>query len=309
MNREIFSIIVIYNGMKKNWIQKCFNSIFASSIAIKIIAIDNSSTDESVIFIKENYPQVKLFIAKTNLGFAKANNIGIKYALENNADYFFLLNQDAWVEFDTIEKLVNIAEIESKFGLFIPIHLNSDKSAFEENFLRYFYTNSSTKNAYEYLYLKKEEPNFYETNFVNAAAWLLTKKCIETVGGFDTIMFRHYGEDNNYCHRILYHNLKIAIVPAATICHDCIDRTNRPIVINNVFYAIMYSNLLLSKKDRLKHLLNIFLKIIFLKDLKNSLKEIMWIISNFKKLFKSRKINIRPGNGLIYITNSLDIPN
>ena len=55
--------------------------------------------------------------------------------------------------------------------------------------------------------------------FINAAAWLIHKKVFETVGGFDPI-FHHYGEDNNYCQRVNFHNYKIGVVPEAHIFHD-----------------------------------------------------------------------------------------
>ncbi len=57
------------------------------------------------------------------------------------------------------------------------------------------------------------------TEFVNAAIWLLSKNCIETVGGFNPCYF-HYGEDDNYLERVKYHNLKIGILTTAFAVHD-----------------------------------------------------------------------------------------
>ena len=61
--------------------------------------------------------------------------------------------------------------------------------------------------------------DIYETNFVNAAAWLLPRKTLERVGGFDPI-FKHYEEDDNYSNRVRYHGLKIGVCPSAKIIHD-----------------------------------------------------------------------------------------
>jgi GT2 family glycosyltransferase len=55
--------------------------------------------------------------------------------------------------------------------------------------------------------------------FINAAAWLVPKTTFEIIGGFDPI-FYHYGEDNNFCQRALFHNLKIGVVPNSYIKHD-----------------------------------------------------------------------------------------
>src|SRR5574344_2140153 len=102
-NLEIYAVVVAYNGMQ--WYDKCFGSLQASSVPVHTIVIDNASGDNTVAYIKEQFPNVHIIESKTNLGFAKANNIGIKYAMDNNADYVFLLNQDAWIEEDTLSVL------------------------------------------------------------------------------------------------------------------------------------------------------------------------------------------------------------
>jgi GT2 family glycosyltransferase len=86
--------------------------------------VDNNSADDTVNFIKANYPEVTLLEQNKNLGFGKANNIGISLAMKNEADYVFLLNQDAWVQPDTIEKLVSAHQREPQFGILSPMHLN-----------------------------------------------------------------------------------------------------------------------------------------------------------------------------------------
>jgi len=102
----IYVVIVTYNGMQ--WIDKCLDSLIHSSIPLNIIIIDNLSTDGTVDFIKHKYPTVELVETGKNLGFGKANNIGITHAVKQNADYVFLLNQDAWVGLNTIDELVKI---------------------------------------------------------------------------------------------------------------------------------------------------------------------------------------------------------
>jgi len=222
---KVYSIIVTYNGMQRSWIQKCFDSLLSSSVATEIIAIDNGSTDGSIEFIQKNYPQIKLIVANENLGFAKANNVGIKYALEQGADYFFLLNQDAWVEKDTIEKLIKAFEQMPDAGIVSPIHLNGSKTNLDCGFANYM-VNNNTPNFISDLYFNRPQ-QFYETQFVNAAAWLLSRKCIEKVGGFDTSVFYHYGEDDNYCQRVIYHGFKIYIATTTAICHDREERVGK----------------------------------------------------------------------------------
>ena len=138
-------------------------------------------------------------------------------ALENKADYIFLLNQDAWVEPNTIEKLIKVSQLKPEFGILSPLHMNGNGSTLDLNF-SYYISPGGCPNLISDI-ITKNINAIYETRFVNAAAWLLTNKCVTKVGGFDPI-FSHYGEDDDYLNRTLFHGLKIGIVPHARIYHD-----------------------------------------------------------------------------------------
>lgn len=211
----VFAIVVTYNGTK--WIDKCFGSLINSTIPLKILAIDNASTDGTPQIIREKFLKVEVIETGENLGFGKANNIGLKRVLDENADYAFLLNQDAWVEKDTIEKLIAVQSQNQEFHLLSPIHLNGKGDAIDRNFENYLGRNY-TPELISDIYLKKIKP-FYEGKYANAAAWLLSYHCLETVGGFDPI-FKHYGEDDDYINRMHLAELKLGIVPNAIIYHD-----------------------------------------------------------------------------------------
>jgi len=69
------------------------------------------------------------------------------------------------------------------------------------------------------LFFKRELKDIYTVDFVNAAAWLLPCTILKIVGGFDPIFF-HYGEDDNYMQRVIYHGFKIGVCAKVTVCHD-----------------------------------------------------------------------------------------
>ena len=184
MNKNVNIIVVTYNAMQ--WISRCLES----TKSYPVIVVDNNSSDETIVFIKEKYPNVVLFPQKENLGFGQANNIGISYAYKNAADFFFLLNQDAYLVDDCLQKLIETQKAKPNYGIISPIHLNGKANLLDKNFSNYvnydanpsFYSDSILSNGQE----------IYEVPFVNAAAWLISRECIETVGGFDPIFF-HYG--------------------------------------------------------------------------------------------------------------------
>jgi len=156
------------------------------------------------------------------LGFGQANNLGMSYALKQGADYVFLLNQDAYLEKDTIEKLVEVHKKIDNFGILSPIHLNGTGTRLDRNFSHYL-NYAGNKEFFSDYVLNKSIKTIYTVPFVNAAGWLISRECLETVGGFDPLFF-HYGEDDNYCQRLNFHGFKIGVVPAARLLHD---RENR----------------------------------------------------------------------------------
>jgi GT2 family glycosyltransferase len=212
----VYCIIVTYNGMP--WIEKCLKSLVNSTSPNYAIVIDNGSTDETVSFIKKRFPGVGIIETGSNLGFGQGNNIGLAMALENKADYIFLLNQDAWVEKDSIATLINTALDYSGYGILSPVHLNGKGDDFDPYFYDYL-VRSDIRNCLQASFFDNDAAPVINTPFVNAAAWLITRECLEKTGGFDPIFF-HYGEDNNFAHRVLFKGFTIGIVKDAFICHD-----------------------------------------------------------------------------------------
>ncbi|GIZ07449.1 glycosyltransferase family 2 protein [Flavobacterium sp. UMI-01] len=207
---KVFAIIVTYNGMK--WIDKCLKSIVNQC---EVVVVDNNSSDVTLKYIETNFPLVKILSQTKNHGFGIANNIGINYALQNGADAVFLLNQDAFAQTDCVKKLIGAYHQNPSYGIISPIHLNGDGSALDYTFQKITYMSDLISD----LILGKANDKIYMLNFVNAAAWFIPKKALFEVGGFDPLFFL-YGEDDNYCQRMLYHGFKIGIIPNATIYHD-----------------------------------------------------------------------------------------
>ncbi len=214
---KIFVIIVTYKGHL--WYDRCFTSLHNSEIPLHTVVIDNASNDGTVEYIRENYPEIHLIASETNLGFGQGNNKGMRYALDNGADYVFLLNQDAWIEPNTLKELVEIHKCNPQYGILSPMHLNADKTAIEKGLMNYIADLKITDPAWiNDLYFGTTK-DIYNTNYLNAAAWLLPRKTLETIGGFDPIFF-HYGEDDNYMQRVTYHGLKIGLCPGVKVVHD-----------------------------------------------------------------------------------------
>ncbi len=196
------------------WLKKCLDSCAAYAVII----VDNASTDITVSFIETNYPDVTIFRQADNLGFGQANNIGIRYALDQGAEHVFLLNQDAYLVDSVLDELVVFQKQHSNYGVLSPIHITGDQKKLDNNFSN-FMLKEKTGQFYSDFVLGNNLAAVYEVPFINAAAWLISRKCLETVGGFDPLFF-HYGEDENYCQRVVFHDLKIGVLPQCYVIHD-----------------------------------------------------------------------------------------
>jgi GT2 family glycosyltransferase len=201
------------------WINNCLSSLRNSEYPVRTIVFDNSSTDGTCAFIENHFQHVQLIRSSKNLGFGRANNAAIYEALQHGADCIFLLNQDAWVKKDTLSILMRAHQENRGYGIISPVHLNGSGSGPDANFLQYFRKSELAEWMSSVLLKTPIHNALIRTEFVNAAAWLLTADCIRKTGGFDPFFF-HYGEDVNYCQRILYQGYQIGIHTDAVIYHD-----------------------------------------------------------------------------------------
>ena len=219
MLQKLFVIIVTYKGHQ--WYERCFTSLRNSEYPVQTIVIDNASNDGTVEYIREHFPEIHLIESTENLGFGRANNLGMRYALDHGCDYVFLLNQDAWLDSpDTLKKLVDIYKDHPEYGILSPMHLNVKKDGLV---MEYFCRRPDNKKLIEDLYLN-QLTDIYDTHYIHAAAWMLSRKTLEVVGGFNPI-FYHYEEDGDYLNRVIFHGLKIGVCPAARIVHDHREKT------------------------------------------------------------------------------------
>jgi len=118
--------IIIVNWNTGELLKKCLDSLsrgFTNSEPYEVIVIDNDSEDESLKLAKENRDHVNFLKMKENLGFAKANNIGIEMA---KGEYIILLNPDTEIKEGSFSKLIKVCERHPKAAAVGPKLLNGD---------------------------------------------------------------------------------------------------------------------------------------------------------------------------------------
>ncbi len=308
---KVYAIVVTYEGI--NWIDTCLSSLLKSHIPVHVLVVDNHSKDGTVQKVKKDYPSVEIIENKSNIGFGQANNIGFRKAIDDHADYIFLLNQDAWIEPDAIKVLVAHAEINNDYGLLSPIQLNGDKSALDQVFASHLMQGEFPR-FYSDLFIKRNDlKGVYPVAYIPAAAWLLPINTIKTVGGFDPI-FQHYGEDDNYLQRIKFFDLKIGICPESIVYHDKKFETEEEIKQRENSLEVFEKDLKVNyahvnvKRNLTKYGVNMafqscrqLLKLDF-KAFRNNMQRLAVICGSYSKIKRSLKTNKIPG--LHYIPSS-----
>lgn len=215
---KVFTVIVTYNGA--TWISKCINSLLNSTVKTNIIIVDNASTDNTLELIQPFFSELTLIRNTENKGFGEANNQGMLLAIHQQADFCFLLNQDAYVFKNTISLLVDSFK-DPEYGIISPLQLNGKGDEIDDKLKSYIVNNYSEEVAIKILAedesIHTAKP--YPMRFVNAAAWMISGSCLMKTGLFHPA-FYHYGEDNNYSSRVQYHGMKLGLLSTARVIHD-----------------------------------------------------------------------------------------
>ena len=243
---KILTIIVSYNF--ERWIDRCLGSLRASLHPTDVLVIDNCSKDQTVERIRRDWPKVRLIANDANLGFGKANNLGMTIALEEGYDAVFLLNQDAWIDEHTLGTLAahavqtagttgentgeafgeNTGETSSgtRWGILSPVHCDGSGEHLDFGFAHYTQLQSKEELQQKNVAGQKAPiagispvASLIEAPFVNAAFWFIPRTVLNQVGGFSPL-FYHYGEDKDYVNRLTYYGYKIGYDPTIFGCHD-----------------------------------------------------------------------------------------
>ncbi len=225
---DISIIIINYNNF--NLLEQCIKSVqkFTRKNTYEIIIIDNNSTEGDVSKLLNKYNDIKLIQNKKNVGFAAANNQGIKIA---KGKYFLLLNNDTEFIEDSISKVFDYCENNSKKMFIGPELLNSDKThqnsivdfdgianLFGAAFFLYLvFPKSKLLNKYHYNYKVTDQP--ISVDFV-AGAFIFGKlEDLKDCNGFDE-RFYFYSEEADLCYRFIKnHNGKVIYFPSTSIVH------------------------------------------------------------------------------------------
>jgi GT2 family glycosyltransferase len=225
---DISIIIVNYNT--KELLKQTIESVIATTkdIEYEIIVVDNASKDGSIEMVKEKFPSLRLIQNQYNLGFSKANNIGIKEAIGR---YVLLLNSDTVVIEDCLRECIKYLDKNNEIGaLGCRVELKNGeldracKRGFPTPEASLYYLLKLDKlfkysrkfGQYNLTYLPDDEIN--DVDCLVGAFMMVRKEVIHKIGLLDEEFFM-YGEDIDWCYRIKEAGWKNVYFPVVKIIH------------------------------------------------------------------------------------------
>ena len=202
-------IIVTWNG--KNVVAQCLDSLrqYAGDPATEVIVVDNASTDGTLEMIREQYQYVKLIANAANLGFARANNIGIEQC---SGRYVCLVNSDVVVPEGCIEQAIEYMKRDPAIGMLGPKMRLPDGTIGQScmglptvwnSFCRAFALDTlpvGKKLFGGYLRTDFDYDRTEDVDVLTGWFWIVTREALNQVGNLDERYFM-YGEDIDWCKR------------------------------------------------------------------------------------------------------------
>jgi N-acetylglucosaminyl-diphospho-decaprenol L-rhamnosyltransferase len=213
-------VVVTYNALP--WLERCLESVEGR----EVVVVDHGSTDGTLELVRRRFPNVRL-LEQDNRGMGGGNNAGMRVV---GGRYFFLLNSDAWVVDDALDRLVEFADAHPEAAVIGPRLVNPDGSL--QRSVRAEPT--LWRLATEYLFIRKLAPRsarlnpLYaggfdhdearEADWLSGPALLVRREAADAVGLFDEAFFM-FGEETDWLTRFRRAGWKVLFFPGAEVVH------------------------------------------------------------------------------------------
>ncbi|MFC1557970.1 glycosyltransferase family 2 protein [candidate division KSB1 bacterium] len=215
----VYIILLNWNGYYLT--RECILSLFKISYTnYKIIVVDNYSEDDSYSKLKSEFDGDIVFIAnESNLGFTGGNNVGITRALENNADYILLLNNDTIVDEQFLDELIKMAVSDDRIGILGPkIYYYSEPEVIWFSGGRF----NKLKGGMSVDGMGVSDNGQYDdvadVDYITGCALLMKSEMVRRIGILDEVYFI-YAEEADFCFRANRNGYRVVYIPSSKVWH------------------------------------------------------------------------------------------
>lgn len=248
MEKQPLVMTVILNTNRRDDTLECLASLAKSTYPNnRLLVLDNASSDGSAAAIAGYYPEVQVISLEKNLGYAGNNNVGIQAAVNEGAEWVFVLNEDTVLAEDCLEKLVCAAGENDRLGIAGPMVYHFNEPGIIQS------AGGSLGKYWESTHLAQNEPDRgqypvpHAVEWVSGCAILVRREVIEQVGMLDERFF-YYWEETEWCLRAREAGWQIWHIPQAKLWHKGVQRDYQPSP--NITYYSTRNRLLMIRKHR-----------------------------------------------------------
>ena len=217
---DLSVIVVSWNVV--DLLRNCLHSVAAGvrDLTYEVIVADNASTDDSAAMVRAEFPTIRLIANSENLGFARANNQGIRVS---QGRYVVLLNSDTVASAAALDALVAFMDAHHEAGAVGPRLLRPDGTAQPYAFggdptLGYLARRGLNRLLRRRYLHDWNTDAIQEVDWVSGACLMARRAAVEQAGPLDESMFMYF-EDNEWCLRIRKAGWKVYYDPQAAIVH------------------------------------------------------------------------------------------
>lgn len=219
-------VVLLYNRWHDTRV--CLASVFASDArAVNVIVVDNGSTDETLTALARDFPNVTLIRNSENVGYAEGNNIGIRAALTNNAEFIAVLNNDVFLAPDWLTPLLDALTRDEQAAFAGPLIFHADEPHVIQSAGGMLPQNW---RAYHRGANELERGQYLETetvDWLSGCAILARARALDEIGLLDSDFFM-YGEDVDWSLRAREKNYRVLFVPQSHVWHKGVQRNYAP---------------------------------------------------------------------------------
>src|SRR3989344_4808814 len=247
-NNPLVSVIIVnWNG--RRFLENCLGSL--SKVIYKnteIFFVDNASKDDSVAFVKKNYPNIKIIKNSKNLGYAGGHERAFRKA---SGELILLLSTDTIVEKNLLAELVEAVYSEENIGAVMPKLLMYPRKNLIDSIGSFFLPSGILYHMGRDKDQSKPQYNKSMEIFSGKGACLLFKKdVLKKTGLFDKDYFAYF-EETDLCHRIWLSGNKIIYWPGTSVCHIGGGASKQMVAAFILFHS--YKNILCTYIKNLSH--------------------------------------------------------
>jgi GT2 family glycosyltransferase len=250
--------IVVLNHNGKFLAERCLRSVMASSYPEKdLILVDNASTDGSVQYLGGVFPQLVILQNAENLGVAGGRNLGFREALRRGNEYVLSLDNDARIDAQLIEQLLEVAEADPHIGVLGPKTFSDDgsgtiqcaggKITYTQNVCAHRGLGELDRGQYE---------EIEDVDYFPGFGFMARSAVFEELNFIDETFYGYGHEDTDFCVRAKRLGYRVVYVPTAVMLHqgsatigDYSPRKKYLEAVNSVYFVRKYGK----GTDRLKY--------------------------------------------------------